>query len=56
MGAAEYRREGDLLVVTKGDVEERLEIIVAERDRLLLRNPESALGDVTTELVRCPAY
>ena len=56
LGSAEYRREGDLLIVTTGDVEERLEIIVSERDRLVLRNPKSALGDITTELVRCPAY
>jgi hypothetical protein len=56
LGTAEYRREGDLLIITHGDGEERVEIVVQERDRLVLRNPDSPLGDMTTELVRCPTF
>ena len=56
MGAAEYRRHGDVIIIKAGDVEERVEILVEERDRLVLRNRESAAGDMTTELVRCPTF
>lgn len=56
LAVAEYRREGDLLIITHGDGEERVEIVVQERDRLVLRNPDSPLGDITTELVRCPTF
>jgi hypothetical protein len=56
LAAAPYRREGDVLIVDSADGEERLEIIVAERDRLVLRNRSSLMGDMSTELVRCPAY
>lgn len=56
LGVAAYKVEGNLLIITRGDSEERIEIVVQERDRLVLRNRNSPLGDVTTELVRCPAY
>jgi hypothetical protein len=56
LGVAAYRVEGDMLIITHSEGEERVEIVIQERDRLVLRNPNSALGDMTTELVRCPAY
>lgn len=56
LGAAEYWREGDVLIIRHGDTEERIEILEQQRDRLVLRNRESAGGDVTTELVRCPTF
>lgn len=54
--AASYRVEGDLLIITHSEGEERVEIVIQERDRLVLRNPNSPMGDMTTELVRCPSY
>lgn len=56
LDVAPYRREGDLLIVDAEAGEERLEILASERDRLVLRNRNSPMGDMTTELVRCPAY
>ena len=56
LGVAKYRVEGDVLIITHSEGEERVEIVVQERDRLVLRNPNSPLGDMTTELVRCPSY
>lgn len=56
LGVAAYRVEGELLIITHSDGEERVEIIAQERDRLVLRNPDSPAGDMTTELVRCPSY
>jgi hypothetical protein len=56
LGVAAYRVEGDVLIITHSEGEERVEIVVQERDRLVLRNPDSPLGDMTTELVRCPSY
>lgn len=55
-GVAAYRREGNSLVVTSGEGEERLEILVEERDRLVLRNRASPPANNTMELLRCPAY
>lgn len=56
LGVAAYRLEGNQLIITHSEGEERVEIVVQERDRLVLRNRNSPMGDVTTELVRCPAY
>jgi hypothetical protein len=56
LGTAAYRREDNLLIITTGEVEERIEIVTQERDRLVLRNRNSPAGDITTELVRCPSY
>lgn len=56
LSPAEYEREGDVLIIRHGATEERIEILQQQRDRLVLRNRESAAGDLTTELVRCPAF
>jgi hypothetical protein len=56
LGTAAYRREGNLLIIATGEVEERIEIVTQERDRLVLRNRNSMMGDITTELVRCPSF
>lgn len=53
LAVAAYRREGDLLLISHGEVEERVEIVVVDRERLVLRNRSSPLGDITTEFVRC---
>lgn len=54
LAAGEYRREGDVLIISMGETEQQLQVLVAEGDRLVLRNPDSGIGDLTTELVRCP--
>jgi hypothetical protein len=56
LATAAYQVDGTQLTITQGEIAERIQIVVQERDRLVLRNPESAMGDITTELVRCPAY
>lgn len=65
LAAAPFSIDGDTLVIQSegldGDTtEQRLVVETAERDRLVLRNEDSALaeqvGTDTLELVRCPAY
>lgn len=56
LSAAEYAREGDVIIIRQEGTEERIEILEQQRDRLVLRNRESAAGDLTTELVRCPTF
>ncbi len=65
LAAAEFSFDGDTLVIHASGPDgtagaQRLHIVTAERDRLVLRNQDTALSEVvgidTLELVRCPAY
>jgi hypothetical protein len=65
LGAAEFSIDGDTLIIqaespTGGAAEQRLQVVTAERDRLVLRNDNAdhaeLVGTDTLELVRCPAY
>ena len=56
LSVAAYRLEDNQLIITHSEGEERIEIVIRGRDRLVLRNLFSAIGDVTTEFVRCPTY
>jgi len=56
LAVAAYRVEGDLLIITHSEGEERIQIVEQERDRIVLHNSGHPMGEITTELVRCPAY
>lgn len=65
LAAAEFSIDGDTVVIHANSpvgnaTEQRLQVVTAERDRLVLRNQDAALskqvGTDTLELVRCPAY
>jgi hypothetical protein len=56
LAVAAYRVEGDLLIITHSEGEERIQIVEQERDRIVLHNAGHPMGEITTELVRCPAY
>lgn len=59
LASGSYRLEGDRLVVRAGDVEDRLVIIAADAERLVLRNADpvrmQALGVDAVNFVRCAA-
>ncbi|MEZ5555984.1 hypothetical protein [Haliea sp.] len=54
LSSAGYRVEGSTLFVEHLDTEQRLTIEAVSSGRLILHNPDSPLGSVTTEFVRCP--
>jgi hypothetical protein len=56
LAVAAYRVEGDLLIITHSEGEERIRIVEQERDRIVLHNPGHPMGEITTELVRCSAH
>jgi hypothetical protein len=55
LSVAPYQVEGDLLIITHGEGEQRIRIVALERDRVVLHNADHPMGDITTELVGCPA-
>lgn len=54
LAVAAYRVEGNLLIITHSEGEERVEIVAQEPDRIVLHNREHPMGAIKTELVRCP--
>jgi len=64
LAAAEFSIEGDTIVIHAsaggGTTQQRLQVITAERDRLVLRTGDEAraeaVGTDTLELLRCPAF
>ena len=54
IGVGTYRVEGELLIIIHSEGVERILLVVQERDRIVLHNPDHPMCDITTELVRCP--
>lgn len=57
LATGSYRLEGQRLVVRAGDVEDRLDIVSADDERLVLRNADPArmraIGVESVSFVRC---